>query len=139
VMSFDGRATAPHPPGAGPGGREGGLHCPLCKTKLSVESHFVLPSTDGPIECVKGSCGTGHRFACPIADLERPLASEIPSPPLAGPAGQHSGGPGRLTAPLRELPPEMLAGQLRPRQGRGGGLSASVRRAHPPHPDAPTQ
>jgi hypothetical protein len=125
------RAAVPSAPVAGLGAGERGLCCPLCKSKLSVESHFVLQSTDGPLDCVKGCCGTGHRFACPIADLERLTGPEIPPRPQAATSGEGTRGPDQQALPLRELPREMLAGELRPRQGRGGGLSASVRRDHP--------
>jgi hypothetical protein len=128
IMASIERAAAPSAPVTGLGAREGGICCPLCKTKLSVESHFVLQSTDGPVDCVKGCCGTGHRFACPVADLERHSGLEIPPRPQAATSRERRRGPDQQALPLRQLPPEMRAGELRPRQGGG---SASVRRDHP--------
>lgn len=52
--------------------------CPQCGEIAEVSDHFVLPSTDGPVEHVKMLCVRRHRFLLPIASLDQASAQIAP-------------------------------------------------------------
>lgn len=52
------------------------MTCPACNAPIHVEQRFVMESTDGPIEHVKGLCARGHPVCCAVALLaDEPKAS----------------------------------------------------------------
>ena len=53
--------------------------CPDCGEIAEIRDHFVLSSTDGPIEHTRTMCVRRHHFALPIAGLDRVLALSPPA------------------------------------------------------------
>lgn len=45
--------------------------CPDCGEIAEIRDHFVLPSTDGPVEHVQVLCIHRHCFTLPAATLAR--------------------------------------------------------------------
>lgn len=64
--------------------------CPGCGEIAEIRDHFVLPSTDGPVEHVQTLCVGRHWFQLPTANLER--VSALVPPAVAGaPEGEGCG------------------------------------------------
>ncbi len=42
------------------------VRCPLDQTPIDVHSRFVMESTTGPIEHIKGRCQEGHPYCGPV-------------------------------------------------------------------------
>lgn len=47
------------------------LSCPECGRFTTVIDHFVLGSTDGPVEHVRLSCPARHVYFGPMANIAR--------------------------------------------------------------------
>lgn len=43
------------------------MKCPLDGTEIDVHQRFILPSTSGPMEHLKGLCKQGHHYCGPVA------------------------------------------------------------------------
>lgn len=56
--------------------------CPACGEIAEIRDHFVLPSTNGPVEHVQTLCVSRHWFQLPTATLER--VSALLPPAVAG-------------------------------------------------------
>ncbi len=52
--------------------------CPECGEIAEIRDHFVLSSTDGPVEHMRMMCIGRHHFVLPIAGLDR--ASTLSQP-----------------------------------------------------------
>ena len=53
--------------------------CPDCGEIAEIRDHFVLSSTDGPIEHMRMICVRRHHFVLPIAGLERVFTLSPPA------------------------------------------------------------
>jgi hypothetical protein len=61
--------------------------CPACGEIAEIRDHFVLSSTDGPIEHMRMMCVRRHHFALAIAGLDRTSTVSVPTvdaPPVVG-------------------------------------------------------
>lgn len=59
--------------------------CPDCGDIAEIRDHFVLSSTDGPIEHLRILCVRRHRFVLPTAGLDRIPTMRPPTAPAAHP------------------------------------------------------